>query len=243
MAGPIRSPGRASPSPTLAALLASPWRFRRYGYCGMYVSDLFPHVAQCVDDICFVHSVHGTNPAHGGASLKLHTGSDSFVRPSLGSWVTYGLGTENHNLPGLRHHLSHAGSRRTQQLEQRVSAGRVSGHAAGQCQHSFGSGPRPLHSQRPFAGRSAAAAARSPGRDEPRSSGHASGRSLLSKPASTRSSWLFACSATCRRSRIYPAKRRQRAGSMASTIRRPPTSAGNVCSPADSPSAASVSCR
>jgi hypothetical protein len=46
-------------------------------------------------------SVHGTNPAHGGALLKLHTGSDNFVRPSMGSWVTYGLGTENQNLPGF----------------------------------------------------------------------------------------------------------------------------------------------
>ena len=81
-------------------LLRSPWRFHRYGNCGMPVSDLFPHVAACVDDICFIHSLHGTNAAHGGALLKLHTGSDNFVRPSMGSWITYGLGTENRNLPG-----------------------------------------------------------------------------------------------------------------------------------------------
>src|SRR5439155_14531467 len=61
----------------------------------------FPNVARCVDDMCFVHSVHGTNAAHGGAVLKLHTGSDNFVRPSLGAWVTYGLGTENQSLPGF----------------------------------------------------------------------------------------------------------------------------------------------
>ena len=82
-------------------LLKSPWKFRRYGQSGSYVSDLFPHVASCVDEICFLHSVHGTNAAHGGASLKLHTGSDNFVRPSMGSWVTYGLGSENQNLPGF----------------------------------------------------------------------------------------------------------------------------------------------
>ena len=82
-------------------LLRSPWRFRPYGQCGHMVSDLFPNVARCVDDICFLHSVHGTNPAHGGAVLKLHTGSDNFVRPSMGSWVTYGLGTENQNLPAF----------------------------------------------------------------------------------------------------------------------------------------------
>ena len=82
-------------------LLRSPWQFQRYGQCGMPVSDLFPHVARLVDDICFIHSVHGTNAAHGGALLKLHTGSDTFVRPSMGSWITYGLGTENQNLPAF----------------------------------------------------------------------------------------------------------------------------------------------
>jgi hypothetical protein len=82
-------------------LLKSPWKFRRYGESGLPVSDLFPHVAAMVDDLCILRSVHGTNPAHGGALLKMHTGSDQFVRPSLGSWVTYGLGTENRNLPAF----------------------------------------------------------------------------------------------------------------------------------------------
>ena len=82
-------------------LLKSPWKFQPYGECGKLVSELFPHVAQHVDEICFLHSVHGTNAAHGGALLKLHTGSDNFVRPSMGAWVTYGLGTENRNLPGF----------------------------------------------------------------------------------------------------------------------------------------------
>jgi hypothetical protein len=82
-------------------LLKSPWRFKQYGESGLPVSELFPHVARHVDDLCVLRSVHGTNPAHGGALLKLHTGSDQFVRPSLGSWVTYGLGTENENLPAF----------------------------------------------------------------------------------------------------------------------------------------------
>ncbi len=82
-------------------LLRSPWKFHRYGESGLPVSELFPHVAQHVDDLCILRSVHGTNPAHGGALLKLHTGSDQFVRPSLGAWVTYGLGTENQNLPAF----------------------------------------------------------------------------------------------------------------------------------------------
>ena len=80
-------------------LLASPWQFKPYGQCGHMVSELFPHVARHVDDICFIHGAHGTNPAHGGALLKLHTGADNFVRPSMGAWVCYGLGTENENLP------------------------------------------------------------------------------------------------------------------------------------------------
>ena len=82
-------------------LLASPWKFRPYGESGMMVSDLFPNVAKHVDDLCFLHSVHGTNSAHGGALLKLHCGSDNFVRPSFGAWVNYGLGAENKNLPGF----------------------------------------------------------------------------------------------------------------------------------------------
>ena len=82
-------------------LLASPWKFDPYGENGIMVSTLFPNVARCVDDICFLHSVHGTNAAHGGALLKLHTGSDNFVRPSMGAWVHYGLGTDNENLPGF----------------------------------------------------------------------------------------------------------------------------------------------
>ena len=82
-------------------LLKSPWKFQQYGQSGLPVSELFPNVAQHVDDLCILRSVHGTNPAHGGALLKLHTGSDTQVRPSMGSWVLYGLGTENENLPGF----------------------------------------------------------------------------------------------------------------------------------------------
>jgi hypothetical protein len=80
-------------------LLASPWKFRQYGESGAWVSDLFPHVAKTADDLCFVKSLFGSNPAHGGALLKIHTGTDTFIRPSMGSWVSYGLGTENSDLP------------------------------------------------------------------------------------------------------------------------------------------------
>jgi hypothetical protein len=81
-------------------LLKSPWKFRQHGASGAWVSELFPHVAGCVDDICFLKGMHGSNSRHGGALLELHTGSDTFVRPSMGSWITYGLGTENQDLPG-----------------------------------------------------------------------------------------------------------------------------------------------
>ncbi|MBE7495992.1 MAG: DUF1501 domain-containing protein [Verrucomicrobiaceae bacterium] len=83
------------------ALLRSPWKFKHYGQSGLPVSDLFPNVGRCVDDLCIIRSMHGTNPAHGGALLKLHTGSDTFVRPSMGSWISYGLGTENTDLPAF----------------------------------------------------------------------------------------------------------------------------------------------
>ena len=82
-------------------LLASPWEFKPGGKSGALVSDLFPHVRDRADDLCVVKSVHADNSAHGGALLQLHTGSDTFVRPSIGSWVTYGLGSENQNLPGF----------------------------------------------------------------------------------------------------------------------------------------------
>ncbi len=82
-------------------LLASPWKFRQYGQSGAWVSDLFPNVAKLVDDLCFIKSLHGSNPAHGGALLKIHTGSDTFIRPSMGAWISYGLGTENANLPAF----------------------------------------------------------------------------------------------------------------------------------------------
>lgn len=82
-------------------LLRSPWKFRPYGESGIEVSDLFPHIGGVVDDLCLINSMHGSNSRHGGALLELHTGSDTFVRPAMGSWINYGLGTENRDLPGF----------------------------------------------------------------------------------------------------------------------------------------------
>ncbi len=82
-------------------LMKSQWRFRQHGECGRWVSDLFPYLAQRVDDLCFLHGLHTNGVAHGPSTLFLHTGATNVIRPSVGSWVTYGLGTENRNLPGF----------------------------------------------------------------------------------------------------------------------------------------------
>ncbi|MCA9041827.1 MAG: DUF1501 domain-containing protein [Planctomycetaceae bacterium] len=83
------------------ALMKSPFKFQQHGESGAWVSELFPEVAKHVDDLCIMNGMHGSNSRHGGALLELHTGSDTFTRPSMGSWLTYGLGTENQNLPGF----------------------------------------------------------------------------------------------------------------------------------------------
>lgn len=82
-------------------IFKSPWKFRRFGESGRDVSELFPHMAGCVDDFCLVRSMHTEGVAHGPATLFLHTGATNLTRPSIGSWVTYGLGTENENLPAF----------------------------------------------------------------------------------------------------------------------------------------------
>lgn len=77
------------------------WDFRQHGDSGLWVSDLFPKIAQHSDKLCVIRSMHTEGVAHGPATLFLHTGSTAFVRPSMGAWVTYGLGSENENLPGF----------------------------------------------------------------------------------------------------------------------------------------------
>jgi hypothetical protein len=77
------------------------WKFAQHGKCGRWTSDLFPEISKHVDDLSFIHSLYTEGVAHGPATLFLHCGSTTFVRPSMGSWVLYGLGTENQNLPGF----------------------------------------------------------------------------------------------------------------------------------------------
>lgn len=76
------------------------WKFKQYGESGKYVSDLFPHVGSCVDDISFIHSMTADSPIHGSALLMMNSGSLISGHPSLGSWVNYGLGSVNEDLPG-----------------------------------------------------------------------------------------------------------------------------------------------
>lgn len=81
-------------------LMPVPFRFRRYGESGLEVSDLLPHFARCIDDVCVLRSLHTDNPNHGPALFQMNNGTIIPTRPSMGAWLNYGLGTENANLPG-----------------------------------------------------------------------------------------------------------------------------------------------
>ncbi|MCA9181611.1 MAG: DUF1501 domain-containing protein [Planctomycetales bacterium] len=83
------------------ALFASPFRFRKYGQSGLDVSELFPHVAQHADELCVIRSMYADVPNHEPSLLLMNTGEARLVRPSMGSWLTYGLGTDNQNLPAF----------------------------------------------------------------------------------------------------------------------------------------------
>jgi hypothetical protein len=84
----------------IGRILKSPWEFKQYGESGIWVSDLFPHIAECVDDLAVVRSMVSDFPEHTNANYFLHTGIGIQGRPSMGAWVNYGLGSENEDLPG-----------------------------------------------------------------------------------------------------------------------------------------------
>jgi hypothetical protein len=102
-----RYAGRPLPMPNLrterrtGAAFPSPFRFQRYGQSGTEVSELFPHVAACIDDLAVIRSVHADVPNHEPSLMLMNCGEARLIRPSMGSWVTYGLGSENQNLPGF----------------------------------------------------------------------------------------------------------------------------------------------
>lgn len=82
-------------------LMMSPFKFRKYGESGLEVSDLFPKVGSCIDDICVIRSMHTNIPNHEPSLLMMNSGETQPTRPAMGSWLLYGLGTENQNLPGF----------------------------------------------------------------------------------------------------------------------------------------------
>ena len=97
----VRDKGKELPKFRNRELMPSPWEFKRHGQSGLQVSELFPNLAQHADDLCLLNGMYSSVPAHPQSFLQLHTGSFQFVRPSMGSWVLYGLGSENQNLPGF----------------------------------------------------------------------------------------------------------------------------------------------
>ncbi|MBU6301955.1 MAG: DUF1501 domain-containing protein [Verrucomicrobia bacterium] len=98
--GDLRSLAKTGTSPEMRVMKPL-WDFRQHGESGLWASDLFPEMAKHADDLCVIRSMHTEGIAHGPATLFLHTGSTNFIRPSMGSWIHYGLGSENENLPGF----------------------------------------------------------------------------------------------------------------------------------------------
>jgi hypothetical protein len=84
-----------------ARLLGSPFKFAQHGQAGLWFSEIMPELARHADDLCFIHSMHTDLPNHSQAFVQMHTGSFQFVRPSVGAWTLYGLGSDNANLPGF----------------------------------------------------------------------------------------------------------------------------------------------
>ena len=82
-------------------LMQPPWPLRQVGQCGHWMSELWQHLPEVADELCMLHSLCETNVSHGGACMKIHTGDEALLRPSMGAWVNYGLGSENSNLPGF----------------------------------------------------------------------------------------------------------------------------------------------
>ena len=98
---PLAGSSVGSDRDQLGTVLGSPFRFAQHGESGIRISELFPHLSRHADRMCVVRSLHTEGSAHGEALLRLHTGQANLVRPSVGAWVSYGLGCENENLPAF----------------------------------------------------------------------------------------------------------------------------------------------
>lgn len=93
--------GKEAPVGRAARWMGSPWKFQEHGQSGLPISELFPNLARHADDLCLINGMTTDLPNHPQAFTQLHTGNFQFVRPSMGAWTLYGLGTENQNLPGF----------------------------------------------------------------------------------------------------------------------------------------------
>ena len=108
------------------AAFPCPYKFKRHGQSGTEVSEIFPHTAKCVDDIAVIRSMHADVPNHEPSLMLMNCGEARLIRPSVGSWVTYGLGSENQNLPGfvtICPTLAHGGAKSFVQRPGRVRRG------------------------------------------------------------------------------------------------------------------------
>lgn len=99
--GKVLPTGNLKTERKTGAAFQSPYRFRKHGESGIEVSEIFPHVANCIDDIAVIRSMHAEVPNHEPSLMLMNCGDARAIRPSLGSWLTYGLGTENQNLPAF----------------------------------------------------------------------------------------------------------------------------------------------
>ncbi len=208
---------------------ARPFEFRQHGESGIWISSLFPHLAQRADDLCVINSMHCSNSRHGGAVLEWHTGSDTFVRPSMGSWITYGLGSENQNFPGYvticqdlaQGGANNFGSGFLPAVYQGTTLGHSGAEAAG-CQDS-------LRRRRRGSPRLAAARARPDRADgQPPGAQPRARRSSWTR-GSHRSSWRFASRPTLPKCRTSPASRRRPSACTDSTTPPRPTSGRSAC--------------
>ena len=110
-------------------LMKSPFKFKKYGQCGMDVSELWPHLGEVADDICWIRSVYTEIPNHEPSCLMMNTGANQAGRPSMGAWLTYGLGHREQEPARIRGALpGHPDHRRAAAVEQRISARHQSGH-------------------------------------------------------------------------------------------------------------------
>jgi len=98
---PFEQPGNGKTGNNDSVLFASPWKFSQHGESGLWISGLFPHLAKQADELCLINSMHHETAAHAAGVMLTHTGEFRFNRPSIGSWISYGLGTVSDNLPAF----------------------------------------------------------------------------------------------------------------------------------------------